>query len=78
MQVNLALKKLPEFKCLPGMRGQHQGTVHLLPQEADVIGALRKAFSSAQAGDLPEWPTMEMYFHTTIDKTIQDLSLIHI
>lgn len=72
MQVNLALKKLPEFKCLPGVHGQHNGTVHLLPQDSDVIGALRKAFDSAQQGELPEWPTMEMYFHTPIDPTLQD------
>jgi hypothetical protein len=77
VQVNLALKKLPEFKCLPGMHGQHNGTVHLLPQDLDVIGALRKAFSSAQQGELPEWPTMEMYFHTPIDKTIQDAAGHH-
>lgn len=76
VQVNLALKKLPDFKCLPGASGQaagvHHGTVHLLPQGQDVIGSVRNAFSSAQRGELPEWPTMEMYFHTPLDPSLQD------
>ena len=34
MKVNLALDRLPRFTCLPEDRGQHNATIHLLPQEA--------------------------------------------
>jgi len=34
--VNLALKGLPVFKCLPQAVGQHRTTTHLLPDE-DVV-----------------------------------------
>jgi hypothetical protein len=74
--MNLALTTLPEFKCLPGDAGRsagiHHGTVHLLPPGSDVIRNLHTAFASAQRGELPEWPTIEMYFHTPIDASLQD------
>jgi hypothetical protein len=37
-QVNLALRGLPVFSCLPQPVGQHRTTTHLLPDE-DVIGS---------------------------------------
>ena len=36
LKVNLALKELPRFACLPERRGQHNTTAHLVPPEADV------------------------------------------
>ena len=38
-KVNLALKGLPRFTCLPEDRGQYGPTIHLLPDEDEVIAA---------------------------------------
>lgn len=70
-QVNLALKKLPQFRCLPEARGQHRTTTHLLPDESQVMQALTTGFADVQAGRLPEFPAIEWYFHTTNDPSIQ-------
>src|SRR5450432_1119775 len=43
MKVNLALKDLPRFNCLPENRGQFGSTMHLLPDEPEVMGAMREA-----------------------------------
>ena len=71
MQVNLAPKGLPKFKCLPEQQGQHHGTMHLLPQE-DPVAQLQEAFADAQAGRLPQFPTIEWYIHTPVDPSLQD------
>jgi len=71
LKVNLALRDLPRFTCLPEPRGQHQTTIHLLP-EKDVIGALRRAFVDAMNGRLPDFPAIEWYIHTTIDPSLRD------
>src|SRR5213078_1481025 len=52
MKVNLALDRLPTFTCLPENRGQHNATIHLLPQEKDVIGHVRRGFERVEAGEL--------------------------
>src|SRR5207302_2320271 len=44
MKVNLALDRLPAFTCLPEDRGQHNATIHLLPQGSDVIADVRRAY----------------------------------
>ena len=72
MKVNLALRGLPTFTCLPEDRGQHQGTIHLLPQGADVLDQLRSSYADVKAGRLADFPTMEWYIHTTIDPSLQD------
>lgn len=72
MKVNLALRGLPTFSCLPQDKGQHQATIHLLPQGDDVLGALRSSYDDAKAGRLADFPTIEWYIHTTIDPTLQD------
>src|SRR6267142_695596 len=72
MKVNLALDRLPTFKCLPEGRGQHNATIHLLPQEKDVIGHIRSGFEKVQKGELAEFPTIEWYIHTQADPTLQD------
>jgi phytoene dehydrogenase-like protein len=71
-KVNLALKGLPRFRCLPEDRGQYGPTIHLLPDEADVIAALRHGFAEVQAGRLAPFPTIEWYIHTTIDPSLRD------
>ena len=71
-KVNLALKGLPRFTCLPEDRGQFGSTMHLLPDEAQVMPAMRRAFADVKAGQLPEFPTIEWYVHTTVDPSMRD------
>ena len=72
LKLNLALRDLPRFACLPELRGQHQATIHLLPQQADVLSALERAHSDALAGKLPDFPSIEWYVQTTLDPSLQD------
>src|SRR4029453_9505080 len=55
MKVNLALDRLPTFSCLPEDRGQHNATIHLLPQDRDVIEQIRHGFERVQAGELADF-----------------------
>lgn len=72
MKVNMALDRLPTFSCLPEDRGQHRGTMHLLPQGNDILGQLRRGFDAVQRGELDPTPTIEWYIHTTVDPSLQD------
>ncbi len=72
LKVNLALDRLPKFTCLPEPRGQHNATIHLLPQERDVIRQIREGFEKVQAGELADFPTIEWYIHTAADPSLQD------
>jgi len=72
MKVNLALEGLPRFTCLPEDRGQYGPTIHLLPDEKDVIASLERGFADVQAGRLSEFPTIEWYIHTTVDPSMKD------
>ncbi len=72
LKLNMALKDLPRFTCLPEALGQHATTMHLLPQEGDVIEQVRRAHAQAMAGELPEFPTIEWYLQTTLDPSLQD------
>lgn len=72
MKVNLALNKLPNFKCLPENRGQHNGTIHLLPDGPDVISRIRKGFDEVVQGRLADEPTIEWYIHTQADPSLRD------
>jgi phytoene dehydrogenase-like protein len=71
MKVNLALRDLPTFSCLPERRGQHGATIHLLP-ETDVLQSLKNSYAEVKAGRLADFPTIEWYIHTPIDPTLQD------
>jgi phytoene dehydrogenase-like protein len=71
-KVNLCLKDLPKFTCLPQDLGQYGTTIHLLPDEAEVMSAIRSTFADVQAGKLPEFPAIEWYIHTTLDPSLQD------
>ena len=77
LKVNLALDRLPDFKCLPENRGQHNGTIHLLPQGKDVISHIRRGFEKVQAGELADFPTIEWYIHTQADPSLQDDQMRH-
>jgi phytoene dehydrogenase-like protein len=70
-KLNLCLSGLPKFTCLPEDRGQYGPTIHLLPDESVVIAELRRAYAQAKAGELPDWPSIEWYLHTTIDPSLQ-------
>jgi phytoene dehydrogenase-like protein len=72
LKVNLALRDLPRFTCLPENRGQFGSTMHLLPDEPHVMEAMRAAFADVKAGRLPEFPTIEWYVHTTVDPSLRD------
>jgi len=72
MKVNLALSDLPTFECLPERRGQHRGTIHILPDREDLVGSLKRGMQTAAEGRLPEVPTIEWYVHTTLDPSLQD------
>lgn len=76
MKVNLAMTAMPKLACLPATAPSPLGaTTHLLPgteSGGDPMGALRRMWSQVQAGELPDWPTIEWYVHTTVDPTLQD------
>ena len=72
MKINLALRDLPRFSCLPDNAPSPFGsTIHLLPQETP-MDAVRAMWTEVQAGRLPEFPTIEWYLHTTADPSLQD------
>jgi phytoene dehydrogenase-like protein len=77
MKVNFAMDGLPSFRCLQDDRGQHRGTIHLLPDGPDVLGQVKHAFNQAQAGELPDFPTIEWYIHTAIDPSLSDARGLH-
>lgn len=72
VKVNLALRALPRFSCLPEQVGQHRATIHLLPDLDDPVGALRLAWAEVQAGRIPNRPPIEIYLHTAADPSLQD------
>lgn len=80
-KLNLALRGLPRFSCLPPEAPSPFGaTIHLLPGSASLLGgdgpspmaALRAMWADVRAGRLPEEPTIEWYLHTTVDPSLQD------
>jgi phytoene dehydrogenase-like protein len=76
-KVNLALRALPKFRCLPEDKGQFGSTMHLLPDESEVMASLTQSFADVQAGRLPDFPTIEWYVHTTVDPSLRDAAGNH-
>ncbi|MEU8814011.1 NAD(P)/FAD-dependent oxidoreductase [Actinoplanes sp. NPDC048796] len=82
LKINLALRGLPQFSCLPaGSPSPFGSTIHLLPGSAGLAGvpgtdspmaALRAMWADVQAGRLPDEPTIEWYLHTTVDPSLRD------
>jgi phytoene dehydrogenase-like protein len=81
LKLNLALKGLPRFSCLPDDAPTPVGsTIHLLPGSASLLQgggespmtALRAMWADVRAGRLPDEPTIEWYLHTTVDTSLQD------
>jgi len=71
-KLNLALKGLPVFTCLPEDRGQYGTTIHLLPDEDIVIESLMESFRAVQHGRLPDFPAIEWYIHGAVDPSVRD------
>jgi phytoene dehydrogenase-like protein len=71
-KVNLALKGLPRFSCLPEDKGQFGPTIHLLPDEREVMQHIKEGFRMVQEGQLDPFPTIEWYIHTTVDPSLKD------
>jgi phytoene dehydrogenase-like protein len=72
LKVNLALRELPTFSCLPaGGPSPFGSTIHLLPQD-EPMAAVRAMWVDVEAGRLPDFPTIEWYVHTTADSSLQD------
>lgn len=77
LKVNLALRDLPRFTCLPPTAPSPFGsTIHLLPQEHP-MAAVRAMWEDVRAGRLPDFPTIEWYVHTTADPSLRDQSGHH-
>lgn len=76
LKVNLALRELPRFRCLPADAASPFGaTIHLLPGadgDRPALTALRSMWADVRAGRLPAEPTIEWYVHTTVDPSLQD------
>ncbi len=72
LKVNMALDRLPTFTCLPGNQGQHNATIHLLPQEGDIISQIRSGFAQVMKGELADFPTIEWYIHSQADPSLKD------
>jgi phytoene dehydrogenase-like protein len=72
LKINLALRELPRFSCLPADAPSPFGsTIHLLPQDQP-MDAVRAMWADVQRGRLPEFPTIEWYLHTTADPSLRD------
>jgi len=67
LKINVALDRLPQFRCRPGARAELHGTIHV---GATCMADLEDSFASAQAGRLPERPMIEMTIPSIIDTSI--------
>ena len=82
LKVNLALRDLPRFSCLPpGAASPFGATTHLVPGAAagpaatgpdGPMARLRSMWRQVQAGELPDEPAIEWYVHTTVDPSLRD------
>lgn len=72
LKLNMCLDRLPQFTSLPDSVGQHQATIHLLPEEHEVLARLDEAYAAAKAGRLPEFPSIEWYIHSSVDPSLAD------
>jgi phytoene dehydrogenase-like protein len=71
LKLNMALRDLPRFTCLPdGGPSPFGATIHLLPDGG--LDAVRAQWADVQAGRLPGFPTIEWYVHTTVDPSLRD------
>ncbi|HET7545514.1 MAG TPA: NAD(P)/FAD-dependent oxidoreductase [Polyangiaceae bacterium] len=71
-KLNLALERAPSFRCLNAPGGAFGPTIHLLPEEASVLAELERGFRSVRAGKLADFPSIEWYMHSTVDRSLSD------
>jgi len=72
LKLNLALERAPSFRCLPQHGPQFGPTIHLLPEEATVLAELDRGFQAVQSGRLADFPSIEWYMHSTVDRSLSD------
>lgn len=72
LKLNLALARAPRFTCLPAPPPAFGPTIHLLPDESEVMAGLKASFEAASSGRLPDFPTIEWYVHSTVDPSLTD------
>ncbi len=69
MKINLAVRELPDFTCLPGkdeVGPQHRGTIHI----GCTLDYLERAYDDAKYGQPSQRPIVEMTIPTSVDRTI--------
>ncbi len=68
IKLNIALKELPSFKCLPGTTPglQHAGSLDISPTPDWV----QKAYEDAMHGDLSQKPYIEAYMQSATDPSV--------
>jgi phytoene dehydrogenase-like protein len=62
-KVNLALRELPDFTCLPGIGRHHRGAISISPS----MEYVEKAFDDAKYGEFSRQPYMDIIFPSVID-----------
>ena len=70
LRMNLALKGLPEFACLPGKEigPQHLGSISIIEDKDHV----ERAYRSARAGIPANPPLIESFIPSTVDDSLTD------
>jgi phytoene dehydrogenase-like protein len=71
-KLNLALENAPSFRCLPEHGPQFGPTIHLLPEEGSVLAELERGWQAVQRGELCDFPSIEWYMHSTVDRSLSD------
>jgi phytoene dehydrogenase-like protein len=68
IKLNIALKELPSFKCIPGTAPglQHAGSLDISPTPDWV----QEAFEDAERGELSRKPYIEAYMQSATDPTV--------
>jgi len=77
MKINMCMKDLPKFSCLPNPPAKFGPTIHIMPQGENVIEELRKSYKEIGEGKLSDFPSMEWYQHSAIDPSIRGGSKYH-
>ncbi|GMH38638.1 hypothetical protein BSKO_06522 [Bryopsis sp. KO-2023] len=71
LKLNLALKGLPKFTCSDSP-DTLKGTIHIIPNGDNPLDEIKRGWKNCKQGKLPEFPSMEMYVHTTVDESLRN------
>lgn len=68
LKINLAVRELPDFACLPGTEPgpQHRGTIHL----GATPESIERAYDDAKYGEPSQRPVIEMTIPSVVDPTL--------